>query len=232
MATMADPIRSESRTGSPHRASGGRRASGYTLILGVLTMIAGAIVHFSTGTDLWAALAADSIGDHLAAVAGAEGVHYLGLTLWSVGAILLGLGGAGLAGTGAGAGADMARASYAIGASLAVASFLLMASVVRIADGGGDAAIAAEGLGFAGAHLDDVATAVIIGLSPVLLALSGTAGALSKWLARLAWGCGAAALVMVAAIFVDATATWGLVIVPIGLGWTLAAGILAVRRGG
>jgi hypothetical protein len=191
-------------------------------------MVAGAVVFFGTGRDIWVALADDTVGGYLAAVAGNEAAHYLNLSLWCAGVLLIALGGSALARRGGGAAADMARTSYAVAAAMAITSFLLMAAVVRIADHGAEAVAAAAGLGFAGARLDDVATAVVIGLGPLLLALSG---AVSGWLARWGWVCGAAACVAVVSIFFGASGEWGMVVVPVGIGWTLVTGLVLLRRG-
>ena len=210
------------------RLSVGSRGPGLALAAGAVTMVAGAISYFSAGADLWAARAQDSVASYLADVVGQQGRLDAALSMWCLGALLLGLGGSGLARQGRGTASSMASAAYAIGSGLAITSFLLMMAVVRIADEGAEAALVAEGLGFAGAHLDDVATAVLIGLGPVLVALSG---AVSGWLVRWAWACGAAAGVMLVSVYFDASGTWGMVIVPVGIGWSLAAGITALRRG-
>ncbi len=51
-----------------------------------------------------------------------------------------------------------------------------------------------------------------------------------RWLVWLGIACGAAALLSVVSIFFGETATYGFLIVPIGIAWTIAAGIVTIRR--
>ena len=71
---------------------------------------------------------------------------------------------------------------------------------------------------------------MIVGLGPVLITLAKLRTWMPRWLVWLGIACGAAALLSVVSIFFGETATYGFLIVPIGIAWTIAAGIVTIRR--
>lgn len=85
-------------------------------------------------------------------------------------------------------------------------------------------------LGFGVTRLDDIATIALIGCGPVFLALSSPSW-MGPWLRRTAWIVGVAASPAVVAIFTYSQMTYGFLLVPVGLIWTLSAGIKAARAG-
>lgn len=204
-----------------------RRLAGAVMLAGAITMLGGAAAYFSAGADFWAAVDDGKMAALLTDAAAASERLYLAFSLWSFGALLLGSGGA-WAARRRGVTSAGVEATFAIGAALATISFLVMASVVRLAVAGGSADIA-EPLAFLGVRLDDLATVMLIGAGPALLATRDSS--MPRWL--VAWGlaAGVVGVVSLAAMFAGSAATVGFVVVPIGIGWTIAAGVVFVRRG-
>jgi hypothetical protein len=223
------------RPAGPHGESpaGARLAArtatvgGTASIVGVVTMFVGAAVASSTGTDLWAALSDATIADYLADATEHRTALFANLSLWVAGATALALGGALLTRVAPTeeTSAALARHVYQLGGGLAVVSFVLWMGLVRVA-----AAIdpvSAELVGFVATRLDDLATICLAGAAPTLLALS--AAWLPAWLRKAAIAVGITSVLSIVALFTDASTSYGFLIVPVGLLWTLAAGIAATR---
>jgi hypothetical protein len=190
-------------------------------------MFAGAAVWSSTGTDLWASLSDGTIADYLVEVEGNRGALTLNLVLWIVGATALGAGGSVVAGRESHPAGHLARFVYLAGAVLAVVSFTVWLGLVRV--GASLDAATAELVGFAVTRLDDVATLALIGVGPVCVALASP-----SWMGRRLKGAAGAvalaSLLSLVAMFTDSAMSYGFVIVPVGLLWTLAAGVSVARR--
>jgi len=207
------------------------RTAGYLLVGGAATMLIGAGVHFSTGADLWKAVDDGAMADYLTEASRSATTIVVGLAVWIVGSLLLGVGGVLASRGGDGPAPTAARTVYTVGSAVAIPAFVTMAAVVRLADAGTTSTDLADALGFVGIRLDDLATIALIGMGPVLLALAtGRDRWMPSWLTRAAWLVGAAAVLAAVAIFTGASASYGFLLVPIGLAWTIAAGTTAVRR--
>jgi hypothetical protein len=147
-----------------------------------------------------------------------------------VGVLVLALGGVLLTGRTTDAASTAARATYSIGAALAIPAFMTMIALTRLAESGTDAPALVEALAFLGARLDDVATIVIIGLGPILITLASRKTWMPRWLVRFALVVGVAALVSVISLFFGQAGSFGLLLVPIGIVWSISAGIVTLRR--
>lgn len=206
------------------------RLTGITAIVGAVIMLIGAAFYYATGSaaDLPPALHDGTIPAYLDAVNGSATI-VTNLSLWIVGATLMGAAGVGFALLGrqrtglAGFGATAA----VLGAATAIVCFMAWLAVV-VAPAGD--ALLGETLGWFAWHLDHVATALIIGFGPMLYALAGKGSWVPTWLVR--WGAvaGVAAVLSLVAAYVHALADIGMVIVPVGIGWMIAGGITAVRQ--
>ncbi len=207
------------------------RAGGRVTLAGALTMLVGAALYSSSGADVWGAVSSGDMATLLLDAAGSTTTLYAGLTAWVFGVIGMAIGGSQLADSGRGAAARAARTSLTIGAAVAIPAFLLLASVTRLAGSGSTSYELADALAFLGTTLDDVATIIIIGLSPVLVAMACRGTWMPRWLVRWAWLAGVAGLLSIVAIFLGQSATLGFAIVPLGIPWMIASGVTAIRRG-
>ena len=93
----------------------------------------------------------------------------------------------------------------------------------------------AEALGFFASRADWIATVLLVGVGPALIAASGRDTWVPGWLAI--WG----ALALLAGLLTTLTTlttlavgltTYGFLVVPVGLGWTIAAGVVVLRESG
>jgi len=203
-----------------------RRVGGLLLGTGAALMVLGAIVWTTTGTDMWAALDDGTIHGYLAEADEHRSALVANLVIWIFGAAALGAGGTVLAAEGQGPSAPLARATYPLGGALAVVSFTLWIALVRA--GTSLDTTTAELLGFGVTRLDDIATIALIGLGPVLLAASSP-GWMGPKLRRGAWVVGVAAALSTLAVFTHAQMSYGFVIVPAGIAWTIAAAVSSAR---
>jgi hypothetical protein len=119
------------------------------------------------------------------------------------------------------------RACYAVAATLALVSFLAWHGLLRVADRIDVAA--AEAIGWTAWQLDNVATSLIIGLGPLTLAWATRDGWMPKWLRTWAAVAAATAVLTWIAIPTGGGGTYGFLIVPVGIAWSVTAGVVALR---
>jgi len=205
-----------------------------TAIGGAVCMFIGAGFWGATGADLWTALNDSDLVGYLAAAGEVKPLLVVNLSLWIIGVLILGMAGTLLADLCARrrALAQAAMVCFRAAVPLAIISFIAMlALVVQIAPDTSPAAVAvAEVVGWIGARTDDLATALIIGAGPFFISLAGRGDWAPTWLVR--WGllAGFTGLLAVTVIYIPALTQLGLLIVPAGLGWMIAAGIVLLRR--
>lgn len=227
---MTELLDSPSKT-SVERESSNLRAAGWATVAGAVIMLVGAGLYFSAGADAWAAVSSGDTATFLTDAGASTSTLYAGLTAWVIGVIGMAIGGGLLADAGAGPAAKAGRTSFTIGAAVAIPAFLVLAALTRLAGAGSTSFELADTLAFLGTTIDDVATIIIIGLSPVLVSVASRGIWMPGWLAVWASLAGAAGLVAVVAIFLGLSASLGFALVPLGIGWMIAAGVVAVRRG-
>jgi hypothetical protein len=203
-------------------------------LAGAGLMVLGAGIWASTGTDIDAALVGDGMEAYLAAAAANRTALVANLCLWIVGVFTLGAAGTLMSRAGAGGWAgDLARYTYGIAVPLAMSAFVAwLALVVRApaSPGAVDVAIA-DIAGWYAYRADNVATALIVGIAPAFLSLDGRGAWVPGWL--LGWGLLAACVGLASFLpyFVPGLPLGlTLAIVPVGLGWVLAASIVLLRR--
>jgi hypothetical protein len=206
-----------------------------TAIGGAVLMFIGATFWGVTGTDLWAALNARDLAGYLAAAGEVKTLLVANISFWIIGVLVLGVAGTLLADlcNRRRALAQAAMVCFRTAVPLAIISFIAMlALVVQLAPEASATAVAiAEVVGWIGARADDIATALLIGAGPFFISLAGRGDWLPAWLARWGMLAGFAGLLAAAVIYMPALTSFGLLIVPVGLGWMIAAGIVLLRRG-
>jgi hypothetical protein len=210
------------------------RFAGYAALGAATSMILGAVLWGVSGADLDRALAAGTVADYLETAAAQRPLLVANLTAWIAGVMLFGAAGAGffrlcqrrrtLA--------QLGLLCYWTAVPLAIASFVAMlAVVVQIApQASPDAVLLAEVVGWFGSRADWIATALIVGFGPALISLAGRDEWVPAWLAYWAMTAAFAGLLTIVAMFTSALSSYGFLIVPVGLGWTIAAGVVALRR--
>jgi len=214
----------------------GYRIAGLLSFAGAVLMVVGAALWASTGTDIDAALVDGTIEAYLTDAAEHREVLIANLSLWILGVLVLGAAGSAMACIEGGAPLlrDLARLSYWSGAGLALSAFLAwLAIIVQGSPAPDPVEVAvAEVVGWYAYRADALATALIIGIGPAFVAFAGRRSWVPGWL--LAWGVLAAAAGVFSVVPYYLTAiplAAAFLIVPIGIGWTLAAAVVLARSG-
>ncbi|MAT97500.1 MAG: hypothetical protein CL608_10195 [Anaerolineaceae bacterium] len=215
-----------------HRAAS-RRLGGYTAIAGAGTMVIGAILWGTSGTDLWAALDSGNMAGYLAAVAGVKAQLVVNLSLWILGVLILGIAGTMLAELSQRRRilAQVALVCFRTAVPLVIVSYIAMLAVVVQLGGATDAtAVAiANVVGWIGARADDLATALIIGGGPLFVSLAGHGDWVPTWLLRWGYVAGLAGLFSLVCLYIPGMGAYGFIIIPIGVIWMIAAGVVLLR---
>lgn len=224
------PSTYEHEAGSP----AGLRWTAVVAILGSILMVAGAAVWSASGVDLDRALDEGAMTGYLVDAAEQDTLLVVNLSLWILGVISLGIAGTALAARGdrAHPATSAARAVYVSGAALAVVAFVTWLALVRLAGNVADPASVvplADALGFIASRADWIATILLVGVGPVLLSVSGRDTWVPRWLAGWSVLALVAAALTAVAMFAGGLTSYGFLVVPIGLGWTIGAGITALR---
>ncbi len=87
----------------------------------------------------------------------------------------------------------------------------------------------ASTLGWIGARLDDFATVLIVGASPLFISLAGKADWVPGWLSKWGYLAGIAGLLSIVGMLTGVVPL-SFIIIPFGLGWIMAAGIVLVKK--
>ncbi len=206
---------------------------GKAAISGAVLMLIGAALWASSGTDLWQALRDGTMSSYLEAAGEAKAQLTANITFWIIGVITLGIAGKVMADLTAKKGLVSAALVCLITAvPLAVVSFIAMLSLtIQIAPDTSAVSVSiANVVGWIGARSDDLATALIIGIMPLFISKAGYGNWVPKWL--LIWGyiTGLFGLISIAAIYIPSLFNLGFLIVPAGIGWMIAAGVVLLRR--
>jgi len=205
----------------------------YAAIGGAFSMIIGAVLWGISGADLDHALAGGELSNYLATAAVTSHLLVANLSLWILGVLLLGTAGTALANL-----CDRQRAAtqaasicYRTAVPLAIVSFVAwLAIVLKIAPETSPAALlVAETLGWFASRADWIATVLIVGFGPALISVAGRGDWVPTWLAGWGFAAAVAGLLTIVAMFTGGLSSYGFLIVPVGLGWTLAAGVVLLR---
>lgn len=212
------------------------RMAAYTTIAATVTMIIGAILWGTSGTDLWEALDSGNVAGYLTAVAGVKPQLVANLSVWIFGVLLIGVAGSSLTSLCRQRpfAARVALVCFQTAVPLVIVSYIaMMAVVVQI---GGDSSATAvalgEVVGWIGVRADDLATALILGGGPLFISLAGRDDWMPTWLVRWGYLAGVVGLFSLLVLYIPSPSALGFAILPVGMGWMLAAGIFLLRRTG
>jgi hypothetical protein len=207
---------------------------GYTTLAGTVTMLIGAVLWGTSGTDLWAALDTGDMAGYLAAAGTVKAQLVTNLSVWILGTFIIGIAGTMLAAlsTRRRTLAQTALVCYQTAVPLVIVSYIAMLAII-VQLGGDTSATAvslAEVVGWIGARADDLATALILGAAPLLLSLAGHKEWAPTWLLRWGYLTALAGLFSIMVLYLPGMAAYGFIILPIGMGWMLATSIVLLRR--
>ncbi|MCB0173334.1 MAG: hypothetical protein KDJ97_22625 [Anaerolineae bacterium] len=212
------------------------RMGSYTAIGGAVTMIVGAILWGTSGADLWVALDSGDVAGYLAAAGAVQAQLIANLTLWMVGVLILGMAGAALANLCVQRPllAQMALVCIRTGVPLVLVAYIAMlALVVQIAPDTSATSVAiAQVVGWIGVRADDLATALMIGAAPLFFSLAGRDEWAPVWLVRWGYLAGVIGLLSLVVLYIPPLRGLGFIIIPVGVAWMIAAGIVLLRRSG
>lgn len=194
----------------------------------------GAAVLVSTGVDLDGAVQAGTVTEALPAMSDAAPALTVTFVAWMVGATLFALAGAGLGRLHGDRPAGVAAAGLmTLGAALAVPAFLAMLALVHVVAAATDPSTALVGtVGWLASTTDWVATILIIGLPPLLVARAGRDTWAPGWLVGLATAAAVTSgLTAVSLLTGSGLTTWGFALVPVGMAAQISTGVLLWQRG-
>jgi hypothetical protein len=210
------------------------KISGYTALGGAILMIIGAVLYFSSGADLWTAVDGGDMAGYLVTAGGVKAQLVANLTFWITGVLVLAIAWNSLVSLcqQRPALAQLARVCAAMAVPLVITSYIAMlAVVVQIAPDTSATSVAiANVVGWIGIRADDLATALIIGFPPLLLALAARGEWMPTWLAWWGYLAGAVGLGSLVVLYIPPLTAMGFLIVPVGVGWMIAVGVVLLRR--
>ena len=200
--------------------------AGTVSVAGAVSMLIGAAFWGASGTDLWYALARDQMENYLSQLPAAKQILIINTSFWVLGVLLLATAGTLMAEfCNANRGlAQMAKVFSRTGATIAVVSFIIMLSLA-INNTSVDIATI---IGWTGARLDDIATMLIIGFSPLCLSIAGKADWVPGWLSVWGYLAGITGFLSLISLFTGIVAL-GFIIIPFGIGWMIAAGVVLIK---
>ncbi|MCB0664693.1 MAG: hypothetical protein KDC80_02675 [Saprospiraceae bacterium] len=202
------------------------RFAGSVAIAGALSMFAGAACWGASGTDLWSALANNQIDQHLHQVTAVKSLLVANTSFWILGVLLMGTAGnlmSGYCHSGRGI-AKLATTVISAAVPMAIVAFITMLAPAIYTPSPDTAYLT----GWIGTRLDDLATALIIGAFPLLISIAGRNDWVPGWLLIFGVIAGIAGGVAIIAML-TAIVPLGFIIIPVGLGWMIAAGIVLIR---
>lgn len=190
-------------------------------------MFVGAALWGASGTDLWQALANNQMENYLSLLGPVKQLLVANTIFWTIGVLLLGTTGALMSGFCVSNPrlAQLPLVFMRSAVPIAIVSFVIMLSLAihpTTVDN-------ATTLGWIGARLDDLATMLIIGASPFFLSIAGRKDWVPGWLAIWGYLAGITGLLSVISMLTGVVAL-GFVIIPFGLGWMIAAGVVLIRN--
>lgn len=212
------------------------RLGAYTAIGGSVCAITGAALGIASGADLDQALAGGDIANYLIIAGGNTHLLVANLTIWIVMVFLLGIAATAMTALSERRpiASQVARYCYWTGAPLVTAAYVAwLAIVVEVAPDTSQAAVVMAGVvGWFASRADWVATILIIGIGPTFISLAGRGEWVPVWLARWSYVTAFTGLLNALAMLTGGSGltTYGFLIIPAGVGWMIAAGIMLFRR--
>lgn len=201
--------------------------AGHISIAGAVSMLIGAAFWVASGTDVWQALSDGAMEDYLSQLPAVRSLLVVNTSFWILGVLLIATAASLMADaiTSRQGLAQMGKLFSRTGASLGIVSFIMMLSVAI----GNPPVDIATMTGWIGARLDDIATMLIVGFSPLCLSLAGKTEWVPRWLVVWGYVAGICGVLSIIALITGIVAL-GFIIIPFGIGWMIAAGTVLVKR--
>jgi hypothetical protein len=201
--------------------------AGNMSIAGAISMLIGAACWGASGTDLWQALATSQMEDYLSQLPTVKQLLIINTGFWILGVLLMAtaiilMTEFCISNQGFG---QMAKVFSLAGAAAAIVSFIIMLSLAMIVPSVDIATI----IGWIGARLDDIATMLIIGFSPLCLSIAGKGNWVPDWLSVWGFLAGISGFLGIVSMLTGIVAL-GFIIIPFGIGWMIAAGIVLLKK--
>ncbi len=210
------------------------RLGAYTTIFAALLMITGAVLKVISGADLDQALTTGSVSNYVTKVEEVRHLLVANLSFWIIGVFFLGIAGTTMADlcTTKKEIARIIKLCYFTGVPLAIVSFVAwLAIVVQLSPEVSQSEITfAETIGWFTSRADWTATILVVGAGPALISYAGLKDWVPTWLAWFGILPAIAGVLTAIAMFTNALTSYGYLIVPVGLFWMIAAGIVLFRR--
>ncbi len=200
---------------------------GSVSIAGAISMFIGAAFWGVSGTDLWQALASGQMETYLSQLPSVRHLLVINTCFWISGVLLLATAGSLMSGfcvSNPGL-AQFPLVFIRAAAPMGIAAFIIMLSLSIHPP----AVDSANNIGWIGTKLDDLATILIVGISPLFLSIAGRADWVPGWLAVWGYLAGITGLLGVIGMVTGIVAL-GFVIIPFGLGWMIAAGVVLIKK--
>lgn len=210
------------------------RLAGITAISSAVLMLIGAALQGASGTDLWGALADGKMAEYLPQAAKAKTILTANHSFWILGVFVMGLAGSLIIEQFEGRQTALLVAlnCYRIAVPMAILAFLGMQSMAQqLVTGTPETQLAlAEVVGWISARADDIATALLIGVAPLFISIAGRKNGLPDWL--VIWGhlAGLTGLIALLVLFTPGMWALGFLVLPVGIGWLIALGIVFLRK--
>jgi hypothetical protein len=212
------------------------RFGGLTAILGSVCALSGAGLQLASGADLDVALASGDMSQYLATAGENTPMLVANLVLWIIMVLLMGSAATVMASLGERrpAVARVGLLCYTTGVPLVIAAYVAwLALVIRIAPDTSPQSVQLAGVvGWFASRADWIATILVIGIGPTFLAFAGEGDWAPKWLVRWSLVTAVAGSLNAVAMLTGGRGlgTYGFVIIPAGVGWMIAAGVVLLRR--
>lgn len=210
------------------------RFGAYTTIIGSMCMIIGAAIWASTGADIDLALDNNDMAGYLEQIVDNRYLLLANLSVWIIGVIFIGAGATMMANLSVSrpVRAALAKYNYWIGVPIVVIAYVAWLSIVArlTPDSAPDVAVLAEMMGWFASRADWLATILILGTGPALIAGAARSDWMPRWLAIWSIICFITGVLNAVAMYAGGLTTYGFVIIPVGMGWMIAASIVLFRK--
>lgn len=203
------------------------RISGNFSISGAVIMLIGAAFWGASGTDLWQTLADNQMESYLVQSESVKHLLVVNTIFWILGVLLMGIAGKMMSAlcTSNQSMSQVASFCFQSAIPIAIVSFITMLSLA-IQKPTIEVAII---IGWIGARLDDLATMLIIGAGPLFVSIAGRNNWVPRWLRIWGYLAGFTGFLVVVSLLTGVV-EMGFVIVPVGIGWMIAAGVVLRKR--
>jgi len=212
------------------------RLGAYTAIGGSACAITGATLGILSGTDIDLSLVSNDMATYLTLAGENTRLLVANLTIWIVMVLLLSIAATAMTSLCKRRPlmAQLARFCYWVGAPLVIGAYVAwLAVVLQVApDTSPAAVVVAKAMGWFASRADWIATILIIGIGPTFIAMAGRNEWVPRWLFIWSIVTAVAGLLNAVAMLTGGSGlgSYGFAIIPVGVGWMIAAGVVLFRR--